>query len=836
MTALARIEEGLTAIGYRPESLIRDYSFADVLSEAGEEQQVALAAFTQVPESYRSAAFGVIAGAPDAEAVLRRRALGAPILFSISEDEVAVWRVGAEGRPRLTERVALDQLAALFARNADTWNPQAVHRAKSLAHTQTAYQLDFVDLGLIPAIEHEIEVKLDRLLGDVIALLLSETDDSHGEEAVFRTTFRLLAAKILIDRRHPDAVSWIDAPVRQVLAGIEAYYHLDHLTRPAVEMLSASAIETAWARLRAAINFRNISSDSLAFVYENTLVTADTRKRFGTHSTPRQVAEYVVGQLDLSRFEPQDITIYEPFAGAGMFLVAALRHLRDRLPETLTGEERHAFLVERISGAELDSFACEVATLSLILADYPNANGWKIASRDLFDDGALAAQASGKRVILCNPPWEDFDLEERQRYPEMASKSVSKPMAVLQTLIDASPDALGIVLPFGFLRQQQYADLRQQLADRYDTVHLTSLPQRVFQHASFEAAVLVASGLNALPQGSDRPTMLEAVEVASRDRNRFLASGKTTSERRRTKFVRSGDLWIGALDEVWEYLADYPILGGKAEVHRGLQWVSQSAGWSDVPRDGFVAGVLKPADALLQFAVTATGYVDVREESAYRLGPLSRPWDEPKVLANVSPRSRGLWRLDGVADHTGLVPSQAFFGIWSTSPDLPLSVIEALVNSPLASAYMLEHATNQHLTNAIMKQLPLPKRGALGDVVAAVSRYRQTLDLAIGQALRPQGVDEALDALLIDVDAQLLKAYDLPPRLERRLLEAFRGHEAERRVAHPFTGWFPEDFTAYVPLHEYIGPLLRENLGAWTLDVFTPAPEHEVERLRRYIA
>ena len=60
MTALARIEAGLRAIGYRPESLIHDYSFADVLSEAGEEQCVALAAFTQVPESYRSAAFGVM--------------------------------------------------------------------------------------------------------------------------------------------------------------------------------------------------------------------------------------------------------------------------------------------------------------------------------------------------------------------------------------------------------------------------------------------------------------------------------------------------------------------------------------------------------------------------------------------------------------------------------------------------------------------------------------------------------------------------------------------------------------------------------------------------------
>jgi len=134
-----------------------------------------------------------------------------------------------------------------------------------------------------------------------------------------------------------------------------------------------------------------------------------------------------------------------------------------------------------------------------------------------------------------------------------------------------------------------------------------------------------------------------------------------------------------------------------------------------------------------------------------------------------------------------------------------------------------------------MRQLPLPKRGALADVVAAVRRYHDGLAAAAAHALRTSEVDDRLEDLLIDIDAQLLKAYDLPPRLERRLLEAFRGHETERRVAGSFKGWFPEDFTAYVPLHEYIGPLLGENTGAWTLDIFTPAPEHEVERLRLYV-
>ena len=123
----------------------------------------------------------------------------------------------------------------------------------------------------------------------------------------------------------------------------------------------------------------------------------------------------------------------------------------------------------------------------------------------------------------------------------------------------------------------------------------------------------------------------------------------------------------------------------------------------------------------------------------------------------------------------------------------------------------------------------------LDSVLEAQRRYRSAHQSIRNAALKPANADAWLNGLLVAADAAVLKAYDLPPRLERRLLEFFRGHEHARRVDHAFTGWIPEDFTAYVPLHEYIGPLLRENVGAWALDAFTPAPEREVDRLRLYV-
>ena len=221
-------------------------------------------------------------------------------------------------------------------------------------------------------------------------------------------------------------------------------------------------------------------------------------------------------------------------------------------------------------------------------------------------------------------------------------------------------------------------------------------------------------------------------------------------------------------------------------------------------------------------------------EAARRRGPLDRPWDQPKVLTNVARLSRGPWRIAAASDRSGLVASQGFFGIWPTSDKLPLEALEAILNGPFANAFLTERTSNQHFTNELMKLLPMPKR-ALNRVVDAVKRYRAACGAAGTEALRAVDVDNVLNRLLIEIDAEVLRAYDLPPRLERRLLEFFRGHEHERRVDHPFQGWLPEDFTAYMPLHEYLGPMVEHNRGAWALEAFTPAPEDEVEMLRRYM-
>ena len=305
----------------------------------------------------------------------------------------------------------------------------------------------------------------------------------------------------------------------------------------------------------------------------------------------------------------------------------------------------------------------------------------------------------------------------------MTAKSVSKPIAVLQTALEARPEALGFVLPQGFLKQSRYSALRQQVADIYGKVELTSLPDRVFKRAGFEASLLVASELR---RGSETgPTRLRSTVVEDRDRAAFLATGNFSTEHRRDKEVTGGELWIGILDELWEFLQDHPRLGSVADVYRGLQWLRQREGYSTAPKEGFKPGVFAPARSLLQFEISNFTYLDMNPENVLLPGPLTRRWDKPKVLANVARLSRGPWRMAAGFDSTGLVASQAFFGIWSRDPKIPLEAIEGILNGPVANAFLTEYGSNQHFTNRLVKQLPLPKRGSLEHVVRAVRGYRE---------------------------------------------------------------------------------------------------------------
>lgn len=825
MNAVETIESAARATGYRAEAVRRNYAFADVLDPAAATREVPLVAFTQTPPSYRSAALAVVEGkGANAEDVVRtHRALGAPLLFVVEDDDVTVWQVRSSEPPRVLERLTVSELPALFERNRAVWNPDAIHRAKSVGAMEKGYQLDFIDLGLLPAIEGEIHAKLDRLLVETLsAATAAKGGRGLDPRLLFRVVFRLLAAKVLQDRGHPYANGWDSSDLASVLTGIESYYSLAAIPA-AVQRVVPPAFVAAWERLREGINFSNISADDLAFVYENTLVTPEARKLFGTHSTPRQVAEYVVGRLELHRHEPESIKIYEPFAGAGVFLVSALRHLRDLLPIDWTDQKRHSFLVQQLAGDEIDPFACEVAMLSLILADYPNQNGWHIREADLFEEDALKEAMSAHNVILCNPPFEAFTPSEKGRYP-IAAETYSKPAAVLNAALDAHPLALGFVLPRPFILERQFAEQRRRIEKLYGSVELVELPDRIFGASDIEASLLIAT-----ERRPPAPAVLtlRSTEIADRDRVRFLKTGATTVRRelvRPTEDEPSGNLWIPPLASLWEYLDSYPRLGERLRPSWGLQWTyNQSEAFSDRRQPGFRKG-LHSARQLRQFALNKPVWLDYRREYVRRA--YDQDWDQPKLIMNEARLSRGPWRIGAALDTGGLLYSQQFFGLWprTTTSERELLSLCAVLNGPLANAFIAIHSPAKGIRANAVASIPVPP-ALPHDIADLVSEY--TSALANPQLLQDDSA--RLAALLMHIDAAVLDAYDLPPQLERNLLTYFR--DAERPISHDWTHWDDVVPMPGLRLAERVSGRFRPR-GNWIAEVFRPLPENEAVLLR----
>jgi hypothetical protein len=759
MSLLDRIEGEFLKLGYREVALRRNYAFSDVWGEGGATCHVDFAAFTQTPPSYRSAAFGVIEVAAEsaAEAIRARRALGAPVFLVIEPDQVSAWQVHAKAAPERIGTFRPDALASFFSERAESWAPDRIHRAKSIGYFEREAQLDFVDVGLIPAIAGEIHSKLDGLIHEAVAGTRAFT----GDDAVrlfFRGVFRLLAAKILTDRQHERARSWNADEVRSVLKAMDDYYRLGDVSQ-AWPASAISALEPVWAVFRAGFNVANISADDLAYVYESTLVTDQARAEFGTHSTPRHVADYIVGRLRLWEYGECPPRVVEPFTGAGVFLGSALRLLRDALPAEWEDKQRHDLLVSCIGGAEIDPFAAEVAKLSLILADYPNANGWQIDEADLFEPDALRIRLEGARVILCNPPFERFKADEARRYPSAHAISRSKAVYALEMALRAEPDMLGFVLPNTVLVDRRYQRQRIALERIYDEIELVALPDGIFNVSQANSALVIARKSPAMAKQQIRSAV-----VLDRDKKAFRATG-APSMVRELALVRagtpSGDLWITPSQELWHALKDLPTLGTLVEGSWGLRWRGgQRARTSDVAGPNRELGY-QDTTSIHQFHLSEPRWMDVTPEHLLAGG--NRDWDATKILCNATRLSRGYWRLAAAVDRHGTRASQQFIGLWPiTGSEADLDALAAVINSPVVNAYLAEHSFDKRFRIARLHEAPIP---------VELPRELGELSREYAGAAAAQDPDaHELAGILAAIDSCVFDAYGLDPAVRAELL------------------------------------------------------------------
>ena len=316
---------GLGRLKYRDGLLRMDYSFTDWFASEPEVATVPAAAFGRSPEDYDSACVAVVLSGRRQD-FSRCRALGAPFAIEVQEDGIIPWRIGRdEGTTGPTGgRIPAAAMERFFHAVENKWSPDAVMRAKNIGGPVGPAELDWVDTGLIPALEAEVSTKLDRMLRRALQDGRSAHRRSVGhqpdDEPLFRLVFRLLAAKVFKDRhvlgfRQLDALS----DPREALRKVCDYYKepLSHTTDLDTQSAVAAALWTGFG-------FQNLSVDVLALIAENTLVDEDLRKLYGIHSTPRSIARYMVEHLPVEQLAQDERIVVEPCAGHRCFSLQRL--------------------------------------------------------------------------------------------------------------------------------------------------------------------------------------------------------------------------------------------------------------------------------------------------------------------------------------------------------------------------------------------------------------------------------------------------------------------------------------------------------------------------------
>ena len=813
-----RVKQELTGIGYAGSLLQEDYEFADILAPEFSVGRIPLAAFAQDPPSFRNACFGVVlANGVEAPALIETcRSLGAPQILEVHQSHVNRWKMTEQGEPLFLEQVMAEEISALFQRNREEWSPRRILGVKS-AGRSPAYQLDFFDLGLLPLLEQQAREKLDRLLQETVELSIKEyersfefTDDDYPP--LFRLLFRLITAKVLADRGYPG--DWLKDDAHSTIKAVQAFYFKE--TTPEAVFGHVQTQQVAWERVKKAFHFQNLSVDSLAYVYENTLVAPETRRLFGIHSTPPAIAEYITRHLPFEDLPQDQRRIFEPFAGHAVFLVAAMQRMRELMPPDMTAEERHRYFVKMLCGIEIDDFAREVARLSLMLADYPNSDGWRLHGADALRSDLFEQELDAARIVLCNPPFEDFDDGERTAYGHLPS--VRKPATILHRVLQKPPDMLGFVLPRSFLRGRSYRKIRSEIGQTYSSIELIGLPDKVFRHSDAEAVLLLAS-----KRGGQVGT-LRIGDVDRGDLAHFFLTHEPT-RRSEDDFEVSAStfessIWLPTLQEVWKATSRMKRLSDVAEIHRGIEYnvpfqSNESSLVSESPGPGYSLGIQKVKGTVEPFLICKTVYLNVSQDRMRGMA-YKHPWKQRKLVVNAARRTRGAWSIAASIDCLGVVCYQNFHGIW---PDdsISLETLAAILNGPVANAYVVAGEGGRGVQRQTLMGIPIPDLQVDQDeaISSLVHKYTEVRKQWLAGILEDEEAHDTCGGLLRHIDAEVLRAYDLSPRTERALLDYFADQPRPGPVS--FKEYFPNWFKPHIPWYRYLSEEMEQASATSTL-------------------
>jgi type I restriction-modification system DNA methylase subunit len=780
---------------------------------------VALAGFARPVYDSRTSCISVVRSDEllevTSEYVNQFRGFGAPVVFVPRQDNLQWWTVGTSGAGHKAT-IPGEKISNFFVQHKADFAPDKIWRAKNLGRVDTRQQLGFVDIGLMPLLEKEMGERLGELMKRAIGLLRNGFTENQLKERdtqrwIFQAGFWVLCAKILQDKRVKNFIRLDITDVGAVIEAVRAHYGAQEGIAVASER-QKKALEATAAEVGKFASLSNLTTEAFGYMYENVLVDKKLRSALGIHATPSYLVDYIVWQLWpwIEQIPEDKRIVLEPACGHAPFLTGAMRLLR----ELFKGDEKafHEYAKKQLIGIETDSFALEIARLSLTMADVPNPNGWNIVNSDIYQADVLKRASRKATILFCNPPFENFTKSEKQKYGNAISTG-NKASEVLAQTLPCMPDnsVFGIILPQGFLNKKNLAGLRKLILDNYELRTICNLPDNVFAKAGHPSTIL-------LGRKSRREAKTIYLEIHKDNlenfKNTYQAYGEIVNKE---IFYQTRDysFRIPELKEIWDYCRCLSKFREYAKIGRGIEYKDFD---KSVKKEKF-RGAVKGYASFEKFTKDKEHRkVDVNitelpdhywmslNESEIQNLRYGAQCGVPQVITSYIRSSRGVWRIEGLLDLAGDPVSNKLISIRPVPTKgalLSLYVIWALVNSPLTNAYMFCHCRRQNL-EGVLRGMPVPFEHQ--DLSKLENMARNYFELEKNDEFRLKdeiSFKEKKKQCLLAIDAEILRLYDLPPRLEKQLLDFFAGTQ-RKGVDFKFEGYYPEGFESAIPLHEYL--------------------------------
>ncbi len=381
-------------------------------------------------------------------------------------------------------------------------------------------------------------------------------------------------------------------------------------------------------------------------------------------------------------------------------------------------------------------------------------------------------------------------------------------------------------MPQGFLNKKNLSELRRYILNNFELRTICNLPESgVFGKSKHPATVL-------LGRKSKTKNYISYIRVNKNSLGDFRNTYKANEEKiSKDELYTSEDtsFFIPELNDIWKYCKGYDqlksIVGiGKGLIYKGKDLPSNVITISRTKREGFIAGFDSFSTDIKITELPQKTYLNLNKNVILRPS-WGTTVGHPQVLINYTRVSSDHWRLKAWLDIEGHpVTSNFLVAKLKDRNKWSLNCIWALFNSPYANAFAYCHNPEKSSNSAgIMRKMPVPKidifkKQFIDDLVSEYFKISKYCILDINKSKEAKRI-------LFAIDAEILRLYNLPPRLEKKLLDFFEGVQ-RRGVDFKFDRYYSKGFDSYIPLHIYISTEFQnssvDNVKKWVEDNRTP--------------